>query len=416
MSSNANARDSGQASMEDTFVEGVSPLGHLSADQVEDMYQRYLRGEKVSELLITFKIQVKTNALLPLLPPIDRFDLICPHCGANATQKRAARNGQPNRPLCIECAHAFSVYREDICGCCGCLDQYLAYVNGTGQDSRVPYSSLTQREKVVLLAVLTMAPVPGTECFSLTQQERRHHSLAPTSAYQDKCVDNLFNRNIILVSAKTSPEALDFYRKYEAKDHLWWCPNVSAVEPSEAALDILSLRVWITRDLEQNKADLGPVLTTLMYEIALEELIQYVNYRVEQSSLSFKAERAAREVLRPLLASSSVSNIFSFIWKAVKQADQSLERGVFKGATHAGNSIPSAIVRIAEDEKQHEYDRSKGMKICQISVIIYSLILDDPDGSFKIPLPRYTAEVMRPVLEGITNAEQARLVCSWGEL
>ncbi len=97
------------------------------------------------------------------------------------------------------------------------------------------------------------------------------------------------------------------------------------------------------------------------------------------------------------------SNIFSIIWKAVKQADKSFEKGVFKGATHAGNWIPSAIVRIAEEEKQYEYDRLKGSKICQISEVIYSLILDDPDGSFKIPLPRYTAEVMRPVLGGISS-------------
>ena len=104
-----------------------------------------------------------------------------------------------------------------------------------------------------------------------------------------------------------------------------------------------------------------------------------------------------------------VSNIFSIIWKAVKQADKSFEKGVFKGATHAGNWIPSAIVRIAEEEKQYEYDRLKGSKICQISEVIYSLILDDPDGSFKIPLPRYTAEVMRPVLEGISSAKDAKI-------
>jgi hypothetical protein len=109
-----------------------------------------------------------------------------------------------------------------------------------------------------------------------------------------------------------------------------------------------------------------------------------------------------------LLASSSISNIFSFIWKAVKQADNSLEKGTVKGATHAGNRIPSAIVRAAEAEKQNEYERLKQSRICQISEVIYSLILDDPDGSFKVPLPRYTAEVMRPVLEGISSAKDAK--------
>jgi hypothetical protein len=47
-------------------------------------------------------------------------------------------------------------------------------------------------------------------------------------------------------------------------------------------------------------------------------------------------------------------------------------------------------------------------RICQLHEVIYAHILEDPDGSFKIPLPRYIAEVMRPVLEGITTAEQAK--------
>lgn len=34
---------------------------------------------------------------------------------------------------------------------------------------------------------------------------------------------------------------------------------------------------------------------------------------------------------------------------AVKRADKSIEKGVFKGNTHAGNWIPSAIVRLAEE-------------------------------------------------------------------
>ncbi len=145
---------------------------------------------------------------------------------------------------------------------------------------------------------------------------------------------------------------------------------------------------------------------------SLNELCVY--HRVERSAVKFNAERATRAALRPLLASGSVSNLFSFIWKAVKQAERSLERGAFKGGSvHAGNWIPTAIVGIAEEEKQDEYERLKGTKICQISEVIYSFILDDPDGSFKIPLPRYTAEVMRPVLEGISNAKQAKFARSW---
>lgn len=400
--------DAGEVALVQTTEVIADPLGHLSAEQVESIYQRYLQGEKVRDLFTEFSIKTNVNSLLPLLPHLERKDLTCPHCAFHATQKRAARNNTANKPVCTGCDHTFPIYRDDTCGCSGCVNEYLGQLNGDGMRCRVPYEGLTFREKIILLAALTMAGSTDLECLSFVQLQRWHRRLAPTSEYQSKCINELFSRHIILVSPETSIDALDFYRKYERYDFLWWSPNVSQ-DAGGPALDVQSLQMLIAYDLDKNKAELKPVLKALIYELAEEELMEYLHYRLENASVMFKAERATREVLRPLLASSSVSNIFSSIWKAVKQADKSLEKGVFKGATHAGNWIPSAIVRIAEEEKQYEYDRLKGSKICQISEVIYSLILDDPDGSFKIPLPRYTAEVMRPVLEGISSAKDAKI-------
>lgn len=400
--------DAGEVALVQTTEVIADPLGHLSAEQVESIYQRYLEGEKVRDLFTEFSIKTNVNSLLPLLPHLERKDLTCPHCASHATQKRAARSNTANKPVCTGCDHIFPICRDDTCGCSACVNEYLGQLNGNGIHCRVPYEGLTLREKIILLAALTMAGPTDVACLSFVQLQRWHRRLAPTSEYQNKCISELFSRHIILVSSETSIDALDFYRQYERYDFLSWNPNVSD-DSGGLALDVQSLQMLIAYDLQKNKAELEPVLKALTYEVAEEELMEYLSYRVENASVVFKAERATREVLRPLLASSSVSNIFSIIWKAVKQADKSFEKGVFKGATHAGNWIPSAIVRIAEEEKQYEYDRLKGSKICQISEVIYSLILDDPDGSFKIPLPRYTAEVMRPVLEGISSAKDAKI-------
>lgn len=394
--------------------EDFGPLDHLCAEQVERIYQRYLQGEKVSDLFTAYEIKTNTNSLLPLLPNIERNDLLCPYCTAPATQKRAARNRPFNRPLCTQCDHTFPIYREDVCGCIGCKGEYLSQLNGEGVHSRIAYDQLKLREKILLLAALTMASPSELTSFSCAMQKSWHSRLAPTAQYQDQCMGALFNRRIIIVSSYTSADALALFREYKSYNFLWWTPNVGTTDADEIALDIPSLRTLIAHDLLLNRAGLGSVLVELMYELAEEELIEYVYYRVERSAVKFNAERATRAALRPLLASGSVSNLFSFIWRAVKQAERSLERGAFKGGSvHAGNWIPTAIVGIAEEEKQDEYERLKGTKICQISEVIYSFILDDPDGSFKIPLPRYTAEVMRPVLEGISNAKQAKFARSW---
>ncbi|MDI1333156.1 hypothetical protein [Pseudomonas sp.] len=391
------------------LVEEIAdPLGHLSAEQVENIYKRYLGGEKTSDLINEFGINTNTNSLMKLLPPLERTDLTCPYCSAHGTQRRAARNKPANRPTCTRCDHIFPMFREDVCGCRGCKSEYLSQINGEGMRHRIAYDQLTLREKILLLAALTMAGPADVTCFSFAQLQRWHRRLAPTPEYQNQCISELFSRHIILVSADTSSDALDFYRRYDRHDFLWWTPNVSAADSNDVGLDVQSLQMLIVYDLERNKAELESVLTELIYELAEEDLVEYLRYRVENAAVVFKAERATREVLRPLLASSSISNIFSFIWKAVKQADNSLEKGTVKGATHAGNRIPSVIVRAAEAEKQNAYERSKQSRICQVSEVIYNLILDDPDGSFKVPLPRYTAEVMRPVLEGISSAKDAK--------
>ncbi len=298
--------DAGEVALVQTTEVIADPLGHLSAEQVESIYQRYLEGEKVRDLFAEFSIKTNFNSLLPLLPHLERKDLTCPHCASHATQKRAARNNTANKPVCTGCDHIFPICRDDTCGCSACVNEYLGQLNGNGIHCRVPYEGLTLREKIILLAALTMAGPTDVACLSFVQLQRWNRRLAPTSEYQNKCISELFSRHIILVSSETSIDALGFYRQYERYNFLWWSPNVSD-DAGGLALDVQSLQMLIAYDLEKNKAELEPVLKALIYEVAEEELMEYLSYRVENASVVFKAERATREVLRPLLASSSVS-------------------------------------------------------------------------------------------------------------
>jgi len=393
----------------------VDPLAHLSAEQVEEVYQRYLEGEKTSDLILEFGIQTKNTSLLKLLPHIERNDLVCPHCGLFASQKRPAKNSCGNSPACTGCDHVYPIYRGDSCRCTGCMVEYLGEANGEGVHGRVIYDGLALREKIILLAALNLTEVGSRDetSFSIHQRKVWHHRLAPTPEYRDKCIKELFDRHVILVSSDTTFDALDFYRKHDRFDFLRWTPNVSTTDAAEFAMEFSALQFRIIHDLMHRKLELQSVLIELIYELAEEDLLEYVRYRVESTSLDFTAERATREVLRSLLASSSVSNIFSFIWKAVREAEDSLKNKTVNGPTHAGNKISSAIVRAAEywesgPSKQKEYERPKQSKICQISEVVYSLILDDPDGSFKMLLPRYSSEILRPVLEGISTAQEAK--------
>lgn len=79
--------DAGEVALVQTTDVIADPLGHLSVEQVESIYQRYLEGEKVRDLFTEFYIKTNVNSLLPLLPHLERKDLTCPHCASHATQK-----------------------------------------------------------------------------------------------------------------------------------------------------------------------------------------------------------------------------------------------------------------------------------------------------------------------------------------
>jgi hypothetical protein len=409
MSSRKRSRDVAGLEKKEVRNERVA---HLSMEQVEALYCRYLQGEKVASLFEEFSVLAPVNSVLRLLPAIERKDLVCPHCDSVAVQKRSGRNRAANTPYCIGCDHIYPLRPERHCKCGGCAQRFIASLNGEGVEGRVPLGGLTSREKILLLAALSMTRQSETTSFSTLHHKPWHSKLAPTSSYHEKCLAVLLGRRAILVSPNTLPEAVDTYRetcKYQA---LRWVPNVSVATVSDVALEIEPLMNLIYNDLWRRKPQLDATLVELAYELAEEELVEYVYFRIERLNINFKAERALRNVVKSLLSSSSISNIFSFIWKAVAQADNAFKKKLVNYASHAGNLIPSGIVRAAEygesKDKRDEYDRPSYSKVCQISQVIYELLLDDFDGAFKIPLPRYIDEIMRPVLEGISTASEIK--------
>ncbi|WP_210558273.1 MULTISPECIES: hypothetical protein [unclassified Pseudomonas] len=389
-------------------------LAHLSSAQIEEIYQRYLTGEKTCDLIKEFNIETNLNSLLKLLPPIERHDLICPYCTSPATERRRPKTGGRPAPACTGCAHVYET-RGEWCGCDGCRHEYISTLNGDGIQRRVPYPELTIREKVTLLSALALTKYWQTSYFSFYQLRVKDPKFAPTSDYHLRCRSELFNKKIILVSEESSHEQLKYSREFDNLDILLWRPNVSISSATGAPLDIDELQMILSDDLAETGVDAAPALIELMYDLAIEELMEYLANQVEMSSVKFKAWPSTREILKSLLPSKSLSNIFLFIWQAVKSADEAFRNKRTNGATHAGNLIPANISKAAEafearDPKKSsvEFKRLSHLKLSELSKTIYELILRDHDGAFKIPLPRYIDEVMRPTLEGIVSAKKAK--------
>src|SRR4051812_17016953 len=92
------------------YFEWAQEIRHLSEEQVEALYQRYLNGEKTADLIAEYKLADTVRSVLKVLPPIVSADLRCPYCDLPMWMRRPAR-GAPvslrSAYKCVNCEHQY---------------------------------------------------------------------------------------------------------------------------------------------------------------------------------------------------------------------------------------------------------------------------------------------------------------------
>ncbi len=73
------------------YFDRAEEIRHLSDEQIEEIYKRYLEGEKTAALMAEFQIPATVRSLLKVLPPVISADLSCPYCKLPMWVRRHAR-------------------------------------------------------------------------------------------------------------------------------------------------------------------------------------------------------------------------------------------------------------------------------------------------------------------------------------
>ncbi|MCU0120810.1 hypothetical protein N8H74_21325 [Pseudomonas sp. B2M1-30] len=113
------------------YFEWPEEIRHLSEAQVEQLYQRYLGGEKKAGLIAEFGLPTTLNSVLEVLPPMVSADLTCPYCDRPMWMRRPARGTPVSRYVynCASCAHRYyasdpvarrEAGRREMCNCGKC--------------------------------------------------------------------------------------------------------------------------------------------------------------------------------------------------------------------------------------------------------------------------------------------------------
>lgn len=383
-------------------------IKHLCEADIEALYERYLAGEKNTDLLAEYQIAVEPRALLKVLPPIISKDLRCPYCDVPMWAKRRAKGtsavlAPPFK--CLRCEHkVFSTGyygRLTTCNCVECykaLQEKLAAQAQMNRDELkkrygapcppVPYDSLGFVQKLSLLAMLDVRTSVGSEPLEALDSAARAERLAPSGAASEEVLKRLHKVGVLRVDPDSDIKAFDPAAGFKILDYskVRWLANVTLSDSERSSRQSLYLALH-----EELVGVIQPAwkseLYSLVFDLARQESIQYIHVLAAEVDFIFNAEARAESVVGQLLQNFSVSEIYYFARLAVKNAAHFYATGKSKGRFHAANTIPGNMLGTAQDALTKRWRKGayRDSRVPQSALhrLLYDLVLKDSGAGFS---------------------------------
>ncbi|WP_372242541.1 hypothetical protein [Pseudomonas sp. C1C7] len=373
---------------------------------MEEIYERYLNGEKSAALVSEFNIPGNVHSLLRLLPPIISKDLTCPYCELPMWMRRYAKGTSASlrHPFkCVSCEHLHITSnhgRQRHCPCTECYKVRQREIAEQANRERlelekryatpsppVPFASLSFVQKLVLLALLDDGSAASKDSIEPLDAPSRTEPLSPGDRFSKELVESLHEQGVLSVDVQSDIRAFDrtsgcLINNYFA---VRWIPNV-ALEPGVCcARDELFTALY-----HELSANVQPVwkseLYALMFRLAREESLQYIHVLANEVSFVFSAQGSAKTVIGQLLQNFSVSHIYYFARLAVRNAAHFYATGNSKGRTHASNTIPRNMLRTSQDALVRNWRKTayRDSRVPQSALqrLLYDVVLKDCGAGF----------------------------------
>lgn len=415
-------------------------IKHLSSEEIEELYEKYLNGEKNSFLVKHYKIDIKPNALITILPPRVLYDTLCKYCIIPMFAKRQSKTASSwSVPAieCYECDHKIypesARYRNEICQCKSCINIREKETIERNMENKnkillkhdinlvppVEYSKLSFSHKLVLLTLFRMQTNEEFEYINPLNNNSKSEPLSPTRDMDIKYLEELYDYRILAVDPESEVNAFDEDSDFNSFyiNRVKWIPNVALNEQTRASLGELYKKIYdeLTSEIKLEWED--DILKNL-FLISQEEILNYIHVKANELNVDFTAEVKTRDIVTQLLNSFSVSEIYYFSYKAVESAHLFYQKGFSKGKKHAANTIPNKMLSlgeraIAEEWKTYKFNRDSRAPRSWISKIFYDLFLKGEDsGFYKIPKEYWDQEIHPKYFNKKSNVEKNGLLCS----
>ena len=376
-------------------------LSTLSPDEMTQLMERYDAGEKSTELIKDFGLQISATELVMCFPPLVYHDHVCPYCDIPMVSRHPSHT-QPrlynsNLPIfCPRCHHQDS----DNCQCTHCQDlresqrrqeearkrSLIREQYPLIHDNPRELLSLSLRERVLLGALLRNGM---TEDYSqikpLCDQQTK---LSPQHSYDVEIINSLHAKKLLTVHpnspiAAFSGDAEHPFPHYFYLGHVSYRVNID--EPC-GHKECLELLMHPTKQFFSRFKSVE--FYELWKEIAFEECMEYLAYRLNSVNFPFSPGEKTKAVFYDLLDHFSTAQIFCFIGKAIDKAStRSLEQNLSK--QHATNIVINSCQRqgeyaLANHWEVFRYHRDYKCPQSTLSSLFFDRVLQIGDRGFNL--------------------------------
>lgn len=253
----------------------------------------------------------------------------------------------------------------------------MQYMNGI--ENAFNIDNLSIKEMIYLLALLRCSASENLEFI-----ERNQNNLSPSSSYSSEIISCLYNKNIILLKPNSNLDHIEITNQrisYYPLQAEWILSNHNLITMQDTM-------TYIENKL--NSSDIKHThkneLINLSLEISLQECLAYLNHQIIFYKLNFQAGEKTIDILTKSLNLFSVSQMYYFINKAIKDAAAYYQSGNVS-KLQAANTIPSKVQNLvtkAINEKWEikGYSRITDIPKSTLSHVLYEYMLNTSDGGF----------------------------------
>ncbi|PLC57920.1 MULTISPECIES: hypothetical protein [Photobacterium] len=375
---------------------------HLTLEELEELYERYISGEKNQELMEEYGIDAHPNKLVSLFPPVIHESLECAYCALPLFYKRKSKSGSSYSMeyFCIECNHkeGYHYNRPLECNCLPCSEKRAEAVRAKlaadlekisqeynlDKKAMLSYLKLSFSHKCYLLSLFLMQSESDLNHIKSLNNSGSAVDLSPTSDFDNEIILKLHRDGAIAVDPSSPFSAFDSsddFKSFYYRDVLW-VVNVSLDGSNRLSLGELFKLVYVElRDGIQIEWEED--LKELVFRLAEEEVVTYLDVCLEQLQLP-EAPKKTNEVIKEILNDFSVSEIYYFIKKATENAHLFYAKGKAESRKHAVNTIPSKILYLAtrasnEGWDVYKYNRTYSNERSQLNIVLFDFVIGGGD-------------------------------------